>query len=165
MKRALVGFLFAAGLLSAQAKIVGGGAKLTGVDQASYPKLLAAHKGRVVLVDVWATFCVPCRVEMPKLAKLSDKLRARGFDLVTISADEPEKEAAAFKVLMENSVAAPFFIKKNADDDKFNELIDPKWTGALPAMFLYDRTGKRVRSFVGETPISDVESAIEKALK
>ncbi len=69
--------------------------KATPVDDASYPKVLASHKGKVVLVSFWATWCVPCRKEMPELVKLEEKLHARGFDVVTISNDLPERETAA----------------------------------------------------------------------
>jgi thiol-disulfide isomerase/thioredoxin len=138
--------------------------KLTPVDEAGYPKLIAANKGKVVLIDFWATWCKPCRAEMPELVKLGQKLKSRGFELVTISSDEPEQEASAMKVLKENGVVSPAYAKHPKDDDKFNNAIDTKWGGALPAMFLYDRTGKKVRSFIGETPVKELEAAIEKLL-
>jgi thiol-disulfide isomerase/thioredoxin len=148
---------FLACLLPAQSK-------LPPLNEASFPKMVATHKGKIVLVDFWATWCVPCRAEMPQLVKLSEKLKARGLDFVTVSADEPDKEPAAFQVLQQNAVAAPFYIKKAADDDKFYNLVDPKWSGEMPAMFIYDRSGKRVRSFLGETPVKDIEAAINKLL-
>jgi thiol-disulfide isomerase/thioredoxin len=154
----LLAMCFMGSMLPAQSK-------LSALDEASYPKIVAAHKGQVVLVDFWATWCVPCRAEMPQLVKMQLKLGARGVKLITISADEPSKEAAAFKVLTENSVAPPFYLKKAADDDKFYNLVDPKWSGEMPAMFIYDRSGKRVRSFLGETPVKDIEAAIEKLLQ
>jgi thiol-disulfide isomerase/thioredoxin len=138
--------------------------KLAPLNETSFAKMVAAHKGKIVLVDFWATWCVPCRAEMPQLVKLSETLRARGFDLVTVSADEPGKETAALKVLAENSVAGPFYWKKADDDDKFYNSIDTKWSGEIPAMFIYDRSGKRVRSFLGETPVKDIEAAIQKLL-
>ena len=153
-----VAMVLAAGLLPAQSK-------LTPLNEASFAKMIATHKGKIVLVDFWATWCVPCRAEMPQLVKLSEKLRARGLDFITVSADEPDKEPAAFKVLMQNAVAAPFYLKKAGDDDKFYDLIDPQWSGEIPAMFIYDRAGKRVRSFLGETPVKDIEAAIQKLLQ
>jgi thiol-disulfide isomerase/thioredoxin len=156
MRRALA-FAVTLGLLPAQSK-------LTPLSETSFPKMVATHKGKILLVDVWATYCVPCRAEMPQLVKLSEKLRGRGLDFVTLSTDESENEAAAFKMLMENSVAAPFFLKKVSDDDKFYNLVDPKWSGEMPAMFIYDRSSKRVRSFLGETPVKDIEAAIQKLL-
>jgi thiol-disulfide isomerase/thioredoxin len=138
--------------------------KLQSVDEAGYSKLIAANKGKVVLVDFWATWCKPCRAEMPELAKLDGRLRAKGFKLITISADEPEKEAEAQKFAAQSGITGPAYIRKAADDDKFINMVDPKWGGALPALILYDKTGKRVKSFIGETPAKDIEAAVSKLL-
>jgi hypothetical protein len=50
------------------------------------------------------------------------------------------------------------------NDDHFINAIDPKWSGALPALFLYNRSGRKVTSFIGETDIGLVEAAIQKLL-
>ena len=139
-------------------------AKLAPVDQASYPKLVASHKGKVVLVNFWATWCKPCRAEMPQLSKLAQSLKARGFDLVMISNDEPEQEAAAMKVLKDDGLAGPSYIKKVADDDQFTNSVHGGWFGTLPGLFLYDRNGKEAKFFVGETSMKDLEAAIQKLL-
>ena len=159
MKRLLGLAIFAAGLM-AQTSL-----KLTRLDQAVYPKVIAAHYGKVVLANFWATWCVPCRKEMPQLVQLSRKLAARGFDLVIISADDQEQDAAALKVLKENRVEGPAYLLKTADKDAFYPTVDAKWvSGELPALFLYDRNGKRVRSLFGDTSISDLEAAVIKLL-
>jgi thiol-disulfide isomerase/thioredoxin len=138
---------------------------LTPVDEAGYQKLVQSQKGSVLVVDFWATWCKPCRAEMPQLVKLNEKLKARGVKLVTVSSDEPEAEGAAKKFLGDMGAAGlPAYIKRANDDDKFAGLIDPKWQGALPALFIYDRMGKKVRSFFGESPMADVEAAIQKLL-
>ncbi|MBL0158585.1 MAG: TlpA family protein disulfide reductase [Bryobacterales bacterium] len=139
-------------------------ADLKPVDEAGYGKLVAGAKGKVVLVNFWATYCVPCRKEMPQLVALEAKLRAKGYQFVTISADEPEqlKDAAAY--LDKLKVPAPVYVRKAKDDDKFVAAIDGKWSGALPASFLYDKTGKKVRAFFGEVKVAELEAAILKLL-
>ena len=139
--------------------------KFSPVDESAYSKLMAAHKGRVVLVNFWATWCKPCRAEMPDLVRLADKLRGKGLDIVTISTDEPEREEEARKFLAATKVPGPQYIRKADDDDKFNAFIDNTWhDGVLPALFLYDRNGKKVQAFLGEKPVPVLEAAITKLL-
>jgi thiol-disulfide isomerase/thioredoxin len=139
-------------------------AELKLVDEAGYAKLVASMKGQVVLVNFWATYCVPCRKEMPQLVALEARLRARGFRFVAISADEPEQTAQARGFLDQNKVPAPSYIRRAKDDDKFVALVDPKWNGALPASFLYDRQGRKVRAFFGQLDAKALSAAIEKLL-
>src|SRR5882672_8901471 len=103
--RTLLFLLALVGMAQAQSK-------LTAVDETGYPKLVAGYKGKVLLVDFWATWCKPCRAEMPELAKLSKRLAARGFALVTVSSDEPEQEAAAANVLKNDGVTGPAYLKQ-----------------------------------------------------
>jgi len=58
----------------------------------------------------------------------------------------------------------PGYIRRAKADDDFINAIDPKWSGALPALFLFDRQGKQVESFIGETDMRQLETAIEKRL-
>jgi thiol-disulfide isomerase/thioredoxin len=137
---------------------------LTPIDETGFQKMAAVHKGKVVLYDFWATWCAPCRAEMPELIRLEAKLRSRGFELVTVSADEPEREAAAEKVLRQFAPPGPAYRKQTDNDERFIDAIDPKWSGALPALFLYDKAGRKARSFIGETDMQALEAAIRKLL-
>jgi hypothetical protein len=101
---------------------------------------------------------------MPELEKLAAKLKARGFELVTISNDEAAKQPLVEKTLGEYGIHRATYLRKTADDDKFCDAIDPNWGGVLPALFLYDRSGKKVKSFLGETPMPTIEAAIQKLL-
>jgi thiol-disulfide isomerase/thioredoxin len=137
---------------------------LAAVDEAGYRRLIVQAKGRVVLVDFWATWCDPCRAEMPELVRLAARYQARGLQLATVSCDEPEQEAGAVAFLDKNGAPAPHYVKRAASDDKFIDAIDPKWSGALPALFLYDRQGRLVRSFIGETEMAALEAAVKRLL-
>lgn len=162
MRRSVVISALGVGLMFGSTPVV----PLVPINQVGFQKLVASHKGKVVLYDFWATWCAPCRAELPELAGLEEKLRGRGLELVTISADDREHRAAAEKFIQMFRVDGPGYIKQadNDDDDHFMNAIDPKWNGALPALFLYDRSGHRVRSFIGETDMSVLQAAIRKVL-
>jgi len=162
--KALLRFSLPYSFLSVMAAAILSAQKLPIVaDDAGYQKVVAAHKGKVVLVEFWATWCVPCREEMPELVKLESKLRARGLDVIMISVDDPGDEARAAKVLKDTTMPVPGFLRNVPDDDKFCVSVDPGWaSGAVPAIFLYNRSGRKVRSFIGATPMKTVEAALEK---
>jgi hypothetical protein len=101
---------------------------------------------------------------MPALVALQQKLGAKGFHFVTVSADEIEQEKDAAAFLDKTKVAAPVYVKRAKDDDAFINALDPKWSGALPASFLYDRHGKKVKSYFGEVNLKQLEADILKLL-
>src|SRR4051812_8263762 len=151
-------------VLALLAAALSGQQKLAPVDEAGYRTILKSNAGSVTLVDFWATWCAPCRQEMPLMAKLDSRLRDKRFRLVTISADDPEQEPAAVEFLKKSGISGTAYLRRAKDDDKFIASVDAKWSGALPALFLYDRQGKLVRSFVGETEMAVIEAAIRKIL-
>lgn len=137
---------------------------LARINEITYPKVLAAQKGKVVLVDFWATWCVPCRKEMPELAKLENRMKAKGLVIIPISADEPENEADARDFLAKAGIKNFGYLKTPKDEDTFIRGVDPKWGGELPALVLYDKTGRKVKMWKGETAVVEIEAAVAKLL-
>jgi thiol-disulfide isomerase/thioredoxin len=152
VKRLFVLISFAAASLAA--------ADLKPLDEAGYKAMVAAQKGKVLMVNFWATYCVPCRKEMPAFVSLQAKYKARGLVLATVTADEPEQEAQARAFLDQTKVPAPTYVKRASDDDKFINSVDPKWSGALPLTILFDKTGRKVKSIYGEADLKGLEAAI-----
>jgi thiol-disulfide isomerase/thioredoxin len=158
------GVVRAAFVALASAALLCAAPQLTPLDEAAYRALIASAKGKVVVVDFWATWCAPCRAEMPQLVQLEARYRARGVRFLTISCDEPEQEAGAFEFVRGQRVPQPAYIKRAANDEKFIDSVDPKWSGALPGLFVYDRQGKLVKSFIGETDMAVLEEVLKKLL-
>ena len=61
-------------------------------------------------------------------------------------------------------VPQPFWRQSTEDKDSFINSVDPAWSGALPALFLYDRDGRRAKSFIGDVNLAEIEAAIRKLL-
>lgn len=112
---------------------------------AELPAILTAVRApgaKAVLVNVWATWCDPCRDELPEVARFYRDHRAQGLRLVLVSADDEDNGAEVARVLAAAGIPAdtPSFIK-HGDDMAFINGLERSWSGALPASFLFDGGG------------------------
>jgi thiol-disulfide isomerase/thioredoxin len=114
---------------------------------------MKGHRGRVLVLHLWATWCVPCLQELPLVGALAREAPARGVDVLSVSLDDPSpgSAAAVARVLSERgSAAMTRHILRVEDPEALVASIDPRWEGAIPAFFAYDRQGKLRHAEVGE---------------
>jgi thiol-disulfide isomerase/thioredoxin len=164
--RAAAFTLFILSFVASPVTLSGDASQLVGeLDAAGLRKTLAREKGRVVLLNFWATWCVPCREEFPELSKLQDKYGAAGLQLIGVSTDFAKVRPAVQKFLAEQQPSFPNYRKKSSGDDQhFIEAVDSSWGGELPFSVLYDRSGKKVRVYSGSLPLAAAEREIRKLL-
>ena len=104
---------------------------------------LADYRGKVVLVNFWATWCEPCRDEMPALQRLQESLRDQGLVVLTINVGDSEEKAAAF--FDQTGLRLPVLF------DKDWSVSRSLWkVRLLPATFIVDRKGAIRYSVLGE---------------
>ena len=123
-----------------------------------------APGAQAVLVNVWATWCIPCRDEFPDLVRLERDYRDRGLRVVFVSADFEDQTTAARDFLARHGVDYPTYLK-TGDDMKFIDALSPAWTGALPATVIYDGGGKRVWFHEGKADYATFERHVLEVLK
>ncbi len=104
-------------------------------DTTGNPWTLRNLRGRVVLVNFWATWCPPCREELPDLDAVYEQLRGRGLVVLGITDEEPQNVAS---FLSQHPLPYPVLIDR---DRKVNELFHVE---GIPKTFVYDRQGKLV---------------------
>jgi thiol-disulfide isomerase/thioredoxin len=162
-RRAMIAllFVFGGGSLAGETPT-----RLAGeIDAAGLREAVAREKGHVVLVNFWATWCVPCREEFPSLARLQERNRSAGLRVMGVSTDFENQRTAVEKFLDERRPPFPnYHRKKGGDDQDFIDAVDSRWGGELPFSVLYDRSGRKVRAFSGKLPIAAAEREIRKLL-
>jgi peroxiredoxin len=118
---------------------------------------LSNFRGRVTLVNFWATWCAPCRVEMPSLVNLRAKYRDRGFDVIGVSVDDGDRsKVEAF--VKEVNADYPILLKDGSVSDAYGG------TRFLPQSFMVDRDGKVLAHIVGMRSKDELDAEIKKAL-
>jgi len=136
---------------------------VTVAETAAILEAIKAPGATAVLVNVWATWCEPCREEMPDLVRFYREHRGKGVRLVMVSADDEDQAATVGRVLASVGLDAKAFIKSGGDA-AFIDSLDPKWRGAIPATFLFDGKGTRRHSWLGPVTYQALRSRVGELL-
>jgi peroxiredoxin len=116
--------------------------KLETIDAAGAAKLAKNEGDRLLVVNVWATWCGPCVAELPALVEMNRMYRGRKFRMVTISTDEPDKRDEALRVLKEHFVSTENYLFKGDNKDALAESLDKDWPGPVPHTLVIAPGGK-----------------------
>jgi len=136
------------------------------LDAAGLRELLGARKGKVVLVNFWATWCVPCREEFPDLSRLQKTYGERGLAVIGISTDFASQARKVESFLEQQKPAFPNYHKKSGGDDQpFIDGVDRSWGGELPFSVLYDRAGRKAKTMSGKHGYAEYEKEIRGLLE
>jgi thiol-disulfide isomerase/thioredoxin len=128
-------------------------------------RIVAAKKGRVLLVNFWATWCEPCREEMPALVRSAKRFPARDLAVVLVSLDSQKTGPVQVpKFLAEQKAPFVSWLAKARDPQDFIDAVDPNWDGSLPYTLLYDRGGKVAARLSGLQTEASFTEAVRKVV-
>lgn len=121
---------------------------------------LASHKGKVILLDFWATWCPPCKVEIPWFVEFQQKYGPRGFIVIGISVDDPAAKLKPFGD--QYKVNYPLLVGDGRNDVKGPRGFNAAW--GLPKTFVIARDGKICKTHVGLSVKEHFEQQIKSLL-
>jgi len=121
------------------------------------PLDLTNYRGKVVLLDFWATWCTPCRDEIPHFVEWQDKYREQGLQVIGISMDDGPKPVREF--YREFKMNYPVALGTEKLAASYGGVL------GLPITFLIDRDGRVAAKFVGAVEMSSVEQQIKSLLQ
>lgn len=137
--------------------------RVTQIDDAKIKQLLKPS-GRPLLVNFWATWCVPCREEFPDLVKIDEEYRGR-IDFITVSLDFIEElDTGVPKFLSEMKAEMPTYLLISADENTLISSIAEDWSGGLPFTILYNEKGEKTYLGHGKVNHETLKGEIEKTL-
>jgi thiol-disulfide isomerase/thioredoxin len=134
--------------------------ELDGMDVAGVRDLLANRGEKLRLINFWATWCGPCIIEFPEFVDMQRIYGNRGFEVVSVSLDQPSKSDKVLDFLEENQAAFSNYIYNSDDRDVFFEAVDPRWEGNLPYTMLVSPGGKVVYAHDGIIDPLEVKRSI-----
>ena len=116
--------------------------ELKSLDEATLAKLVKNDTEKLLLINIWASWCGPCITELPEFVTMNRMYRRRNFQLVTITLDDPEQKDAALKILREKHVSGTNYISTLPSRDRFADVLDKEWDGPVPYTLLIAPGGK-----------------------
>ena len=117
---------------------------------------LSAYRGKVVLLDFWATWCDSCRDEIPRFVQLQNKYRDQGLQIIGVSLDDSPEPARDFYERFKMNY--PVVMGNAKTGDLYGKIL------GLPVAFVIQRDGRVYAKHVGATPISVFENELEDLL-
>jgi peroxiredoxin len=113
---------------------------------------LSDYRGKVVLLDFWATWCTPCRAEIPHFVEMQQKLGPQGFQVIGISMDDEAKPVKEFS--QQFKINYPVSIGDDKLAQSFGGVL------GLPVNFIIDRDGRIIGKYLGATETSVFDKAV-----
>lgn len=133
---------------------------LNEIDASAITRLFKNEGEKLRLINVWATWCGPCRLEYPDFIVVQRMFGARDFEFVSISADRLSNKDKALEFLKKSQSAVTNYITTTTDNYELIEAVDPKWNGALPYTALIEPQGKIIWRHQGEADFQELKKTI-----
>ena len=127
------------------------------------PIKLSKYAGKAMIINLWATWCGPCRLEVPELVKLHQEFRAQGLEVIGLSTEDPEESSDKVKRFVQD-----FDINYRIGWASYDVTVTlMQGTDSIPQSFVIGRDGRVIKRFVGFNPTTTppaIRLAVEEAL-
>ena len=132
------------------------------LDKDVFAELIKKNSGRILVINVWATWCMPCKEEFPDLIQLASEYPESQVKVIGISVDyRDEVESKIKPFLAQQGVNFTNYVQNFKRQEDMIDLLNPDWQGAVPATFIYDAQGVQKHFLPGKHTLEEFRPVIE----
>lgn len=136
------------------------------INQTTLEKLIKNRNGKVLFLNVWATWCAPCKEEFPDLVKLAEKYNKSKVDIIGLSVDYADEiDTKIIPFLKKNKANFKIYVNDFDDVEDLINFINKKWNGAIPATFIYDKNGNQQKYILGMRDFDEFDKELTEVIK
>lgn len=156
-------FSLSAGVHELRSQILQTSRRVEPINEQGLRQLIHERAGRILLVNVWATWCKPCVEEFPELIRLQHTYRDSLVDVIALSVDYPDEVESKIIPFLD-SLGVPFtvYVADIARPVDLINTLDSAWSGAVPATFVFDRQGQRRAFLLGQKSFETFKDAVDR---
>jgi cytochrome c biogenesis protein CcmG/thiol:disulfide interchange protein DsbE len=125
---------------------------------------LADYRGKVIILNFWATWCSPCRAEIPDFIELQDQYGSKGLQILGVSVDQ-EGWKVVKPFITQNNINYPIFMTTEDAYKAYQGLIPPQEQGAIPFTFIIGKDGTVHRHLIGSADKAAFEGMVKPLLE
>lgn len=139
--------------------------KVEDIDKSKLQKLIKERKGKVLLLNIWASWCGPCKKEFPDLVKLAEKYKkSKKVEIVGLSVDDRgDLNSDVIPFLEKNNVNFKIYLQNFKNIEELIEIF-PQWQGAIPLTVIFDAKGNQKNFIIGMRDFAFFDKAIQDVL-
>jgi thiol-disulfide isomerase/thioredoxin len=135
------------------------------INAADFKSALASARGKIIVLNFWATWCVPCLREVPDLLAVTNEVKASGVVLIGVAVDDPSPGATEVERFRKRYFPDFFtYARQGPEMDELASVIDPTWNEVVPTTYLIDRNGKVIRRIQGKKSAQEFLQVIKEIL-
>jgi len=132
------------------------------LDADGFQNLKKRNEGKILFINTWATWCIPCKEEFPDLVRLKEYYNDSDVVFVGISVDFPDEVDTKVKpFLYSQKINFQNYVQNFKQPENLINLLNEKWRGAVPATFIYDKKGDQKAFLLGKRSFEEFKAAIE----
>lgn len=133
---------------------------------ATQPDLMEAVRAsgaKIVVINFWATWCMPCVEEFPAFVRVNNEMKSESVKVIFVSVDFEDEIAEVQRFLSKHRVTDQTYIA-TGNQDAFIKAFHPEWVGSVPATFIYDGNGTQYTFWEGKVTYEELKQRIQQYL-